>query len=144
MGCNDVLALAKETENMPLIVIHGATLKCSFGNAPCTLTVPPVQGIDVEENAIATIQDAIPMTNIAPFGACMSPANPQVAAATAAALGVLTPQPCLPAIAGPWAPGSSAVTVNEVPAVTSQCRCTCNWGGIIEVAQQPERLVELG
>ncbi|MGL4604236.1 MAG: hypothetical protein ACRCU9_08815 [Iodobacter sp.] len=40
------------------------------------------------------------MLNIMPIGTCMSPATPMVAAATAAAMGVLTPMPCIPMAAG--------------------------------------------
>ena len=53
----------------------------------------------------ATIMAFKPMANIPGFGACMSPMNPQVIAATAAALGVFTPQPCIPVTTSPWAPG---------------------------------------
>jgi hypothetical protein len=71
--------------------------------------------------------------NIAPFGMCQSLANPQVAAATSAAMGTLTPQPCVPATAGPWSPGSSIVTLNGVPALTADSKCMCTWAGTIEV-----------
>jgi hypothetical protein len=65
---------------------------------------------------------------------CISLANPQVAAATAAALGVLTPQPCLPATAAPWAPGSISTKIKKViPALTNTCTCTCNWAGVITI-----------
>ena len=37
----------------------------------------------------ANIMDHVPMVNIMPFGMCITPSNPAVAAATAAALGVL-------------------------------------------------------
>jgi uncharacterized Zn-binding protein involved in type VI secretion len=68
-----------------------------------------------------------------PFGMCTSMANPQVAAATAAALGVLTPMPCVPVIAAPWAPGSPTVLVGGKPAVNNTCKCMCNWAGVIQV-----------
>jgi uncharacterized Zn-binding protein involved in type VI secretion len=82
----------------------------------------------------ATIMDYQPMANIPPFGMCMTPSNPQVAAATAAALGVLTPQPCIPVTVAPWTPGSPTVMVNGQPALNSTCTCMCMWGGVITVS----------
>jgi hypothetical protein len=64
---------------------------------------------------------------------CQSLANPQVAAATSAAMGTLTPQPCVPVIPAPWSPGASVVTLNGVPALTSDSKCQCTWAGTIEV-----------
>jgi hypothetical protein len=66
---------------------------------------------------------------------CMSPANPQVAAATAAALGVLTPQPCIPATTSPWAPGSKTVQVYGLAVLLQTDKCQCNWGGTITFAE---------
>ena len=97
---------------MSKLVAHGATLACSQGTAPSRLAVPPVTGIDDEAGPLATVQDVKPLVNIAPFGACRALANPQVALATAAALGVLTPQPCVPVTAAPWSPGSAVVRVD--------------------------------
>ncbi len=48
--------------------------------------------------------DHQPMVNISPFGVCVSLANPAVAAATSAALGVLAPQPCIPVTVSPMGP----------------------------------------
>jgi hypothetical protein len=83
---------------------------------------------------IANIMDNKPMVNILPFGMCNSPANPMVAAATAAALGVLTPMPCIPVTAAPWVPGSPTVLVGNMPALNNSSKCMCNWGGVISVA----------
>jgi hypothetical protein len=75
---------------MPYTVVNGATLMCSFGMAPSTFVVTPVNGVLAENQPVANILDHKPMVNIMPFGMCMSLANPQVAAATTAASGVLT------------------------------------------------------
>ncbi|MBS3939911.1 MAG: DUF4280 domain-containing protein, partial [Actinobacteria bacterium] len=80
---------------------------------------------------VATIMDNVPMKNIMPFGMCMSPSNPTVASATAAALGVLTPMPCVPATASPWIPGSPTVMVANKPALNGNCKLMCSYGGVI-------------
>ena len=87
---------------MPLQVCMGAMMQCSFGVAPSSLVVLPTNRVMTNNVPDANIMDHIPMTNIMPFGMCTSPANPVVAAATAAALGVLTPMPCIPATPAPW------------------------------------------
>ena len=113
-------------------VCLGATLMCSFGLAPSTLMVLPVHQIMATVPA-ANIGDSAPMVNILPFGACTSPANPTVAAATAAALGVLTPMPCIPVPAGPWAPGSAKVLLKAMPALDVASKAMCAWGGVIQI-----------
>ena len=80
-------------------VCAGATLQCSFGAAPTVLNVLPQNRTLTSGMPAANIMDHIPLLNIPTFGLCQSPANPVVAAATAAALGVLTPMPCIPATA---------------------------------------------
>ncbi len=114
-------------------VVMGAMLKCSFGVAPATLivAVPTVTG---ETKPAANIMDNVPVANIPPFGMCNSLANPAVAAATAAALGVLTPQPCVPVIPAPWAPGSPTVLVRKMPALNSTSMCMCAWAGVITIS----------
>lgn len=119
---------------MPPLVTLGATLKCTMGSAPAKLMVipkgPPVL---TESKPQATIMDFAPMANILPFGTCMSLANPTVAAATAAALGALTPMPCIPMTVAPWVPGAVKTLVNSFPALTQPCKCMCNWGGVISI-----------
>ncbi len=117
---------------MGLTVCGGAMLRCSFGLAPCSFTVLPVNRVKTAM-PIANIMDNKPFMNIMPFGMCTSPANPTVAAATAAALGVLTPMPCIPVTPAPWAPGSPTVLVAGMPALNNNSRLMCTWGGIIEV-----------
>ena len=118
---------------MSKLVIHGAMLKCSQGLAPSSLSVLPVNGSSADEKPAATVMDKVPMVNIAPFGMCRTQANPQVAAATAAAMGVLTPMPCLPVIPAPWSPGAGIVTIQGQKALSSDSRCDCAWTGSIEI-----------
>ena len=87
-------------------VVAGASIQCSFGVAPSVLNVLPVKLTFSGGPPSATITDSIPIVNIPPFGMCNSPSNPTVIAATAAALGVFTPMPCMPCVVAPWIPGS--------------------------------------
>ncbi|MCY1424397.1 hypothetical protein D3C76_327400 [compost metagenome] len=114
-------------------VVNGASLLCSFGTAPAKLIVAPANRIRAEGQAAATIMDHLPISNIPAFGMCRSMANPQVASATAAALGVLTPMPCLPATSAPWAPGASKTVISKLPALGSTATCACTWAGVIQI-----------
>src|SRR5580704_8343129 len=96
---------------MAKLVVHGATLACSMGSSPSSLSVLPTNETYGGAAPAATVQDMKPVVNLAPFGMCQSPINPQVAAATSAAAGVLTPQPCLPMVPAPWTPGSKSVAL---------------------------------
>lgn len=119
---------------MAQLVVNGAQLRCTFGVAPSALVVPPAKRVMAGSQPVATINDQIPMANIMPFGMCSSLANPQVASATSAASGVLTPQPCIPVTTGPWAPGSPTVLVGSTPALNSTCQLMCSWAGVISVS----------
>ena len=114
------------------LVCTGALLTCTFGAMPASFTASGM--IVTAGTPVRTVADFAPMANIESFGMCMSPANPQVAAATSAALGVLTPQPCIPAIVAPWAPGSLKVQIGGVPALDSSSTCNCMWAGMITVS----------
>lgn len=117
---------------MSMLVTNGATLMCSFGMAPSTLAVLPASRV-LSGTPAANIGDCIPNTNILPFGMCSSLANPSVASATSAAMGVLTPQPCTPVIAGTWLPGSPTVMIGGKPAVNQTCKCMCAYAGVIQI-----------
>lgn len=127
---------------MPQQVVNGATLMCAMGAAPSTLVVLPTNRNLGCSQPTATIMDHIPMTNIMPFGVCMSLANPQVAAATAAAMGVLTPQPCIPATVAPWVPGVPTVLIGNMPSVDNTCTLNCMWAGVITVVN-PGQMTKL-
>lgn len=116
---------------MPQLVTAGAMMMCPFGAAPASLVVLPTNKTMVG-TPTATIMDAIPMTNIPTFGMCMSIANPTVASATAAALGVLTPMPCVPVTVA-WTPGSATCMIGGMPALNNTSTCTCCWGGVITI-----------
>lgn len=115
------------------LVVSGATLACTFGAAPGKLTVLPTPQVLVEGQPAGVIADIKPMANVGAFGMCSSLANPAVASATAAAQGVLTPQPCTPNVAAPWTPGVPLVLVSGQPAVNATCTCACAFGGAITV-----------
>lgn len=110
-----------------------AQLMCTMGMAPSTLSVLPINRTQISGQFAATIMDHVPMENIAPFGMCMSPANPTVAAATAAAFGVLTPMPCIPVTSTPWVPGAPTVMLGGQPMLDSTSTCMCNWTGMISI-----------
>ena len=113
-------------------VCMGAMIKCSFGAAPGSLMVLPLNRT-LTGVPDANIMDNKPMVNVLPFGTCMSLANPMVAAATAAALGVLTPMPCIPMTMAPWVPGSPTVLVGNMPALSDSSKLMCTWGGVIAI-----------
>jgi hypothetical protein len=76
--------------------------------------------------------DAAPFLNVLPFGLCTSLANPATAAATAAALGVLTPMPCTLALIPPWFVGNPTVLIKTFPALTNDSQLICAFGGVIK------------
>lgn len=110
----------------------GAMIKCTFGAAPGTLMVLPTSLV-MTAVPDANIMDGKPMVNVLPFGTCMSMANPMVAAATAAALGVLTPMPCIPMTMAPWVPGAPTVLLGNMPALNNSSKLMCMWGGVIGI-----------
>lgn len=117
---------------MGMLVCGGANIQCTFGTMPSVLNVLP-QAKVVNVMAAATIMDNKPIVNITPFGMCTSMSNPMVAAATAAALGVLTPMPCVPVTTAPWAPGSPTVMIGGSPALNNSSKLMCAYGGVISV-----------
>ncbi len=127
---------------MPVYVTQGAMLKCSQGLAPSALSVVPVSAVTIEQSLVATINDFKPMMNVPPFGMCASLANPAVAAATAAAMGALTPQPCVPVISAPWAPGAAVAAIDGFAMLTVDCQCMCAWAGTVTIVQEAQMIVE--
>ena len=127
---------------MPEQVVTGAMMECTFGMAPSSfIALPEGPPVNASKMAAGNISHIIPIGNIPPFGMCISPTNPVVAAATTAALGVLTPMPCVPAIPDPWEPGNPTVLVNGMPALNNTCMCTCAWGGVITFTEAGQMTV---
>ena len=118
---------------MAFLVTGNAVLSCTFGAAPSTFQVLPTNHVLVDMPA-ANIVDEIPLLNILPFGVCTSLANPTVAAATAAALGVLTPMPCMPVTVAPWVVGAPTVLIGNMPALSSDSKLMCCWAGVISIS----------
>jgi hypothetical protein len=121
----------------------GAMMQCSFGVAPSSLVVLPTNKVMTNMVPDANIMDHIPMTNIMPFGMCQSLANPTVAAATTAALGVLTPMPCIPATPAPWVAGAPTVLLGNFPTLDNVSQLMCIWGGVITFTDAGEATVEV-
>ncbi|WP_295520858.1 DUF4280 domain-containing protein [Limnohabitans sp. Rim8] len=114
-------------------VCTGAMTKCTFGVAPGALMVIPISRVMAGGPPAANIMDNKPMANVMPFGMCQSMANPMVAAATAAALGVLVPMPCIPMTMAPWVPGAPTVLLGNMPALNNSSKLMCMWGGVISI-----------
>jgi uncharacterized Zn-binding protein involved in type VI secretion len=113
--------------------VTGGLMTCSFGMAPSTLSALPTSRVMIEGRPAADITAIAPIVNIPPFGMCTSLANPTVAAATSAALGVLTPMPCVPAVVAPWTPQAPQTLIGGKPALVAGSTCTCAWGGAISL-----------
>ena len=86
-------------------VVNGATLKCVLGAAPSTLTVLPVNRVEIGGKAKAN--------NIEPFGTCAKMAPPV---------------PCTPMVAA-WMKGKTNVLVGGMPALMSDSMAICSCGG---------------
>ena len=121
---------------MPNHVCLGAQLQCTMGMAPSKLMVLPTNMVLTSNVPAANIMDHAPMVNVLPFGMCQSPSNPTVAAATAAALGVLTPMPCIPNTPAPWIAGSPTVMLANMPALNQSSKLMCIWAGQISIVQE--------
>jgi hypothetical protein len=126
---------------MSVQVCMGALLRCSFGEVPGALAMLPLHRV-LAGTPAANVMDHLPVVNVPSFGLCSSLANPMVAAATAAAEGVLTPMPCVPVTPAPWIPGAATVVLGEAPALDASSTLACTWAGSIQVVT-PGQAVEM-
>ncbi|MGM0502714.1 MAG: DUF4280 domain-containing protein [Bacillota bacterium] len=129
-------------EGKKLYICAGAELKCSFGDQNSNLQVVSAHNAKVCGNLIANIMDYQPLTNIMPFGKCQTTNNPEVASATAANHGNLTPQPCIPNIPAPWAKVKKDVKVGNQPALLEGSKLTCAYGGQIEIVDPGQSILK--
>lgn len=117
---------------MPKQVVLTAQMACTMGTTPSRL-IPDPKPETTEFRTMANIMDHKSLVNIPPFGMCTTVANPVVASATSAALGVLTPMPCIPATTSPWINGSPDVKLSFFPALRDDSYCMCTYGGKISI-----------
>ncbi len=118
---------------MSFCLCTGATLSCPFGSAPVPFSALPVPRVVINGKPAGVMTDMAPVVNIPPFGMCSSLSNPTVASATAAALGALTPMPCVPVPAGPWLNPAPKVLIGGRQAISDGSKLMCAWGGQIAV-----------
>ena len=123
---------------MAFPVVATALCQCTFGVAPCPLPVSSQQTVSTANMPQATIMDNRPPT----FGMCSCMGNPAVASATAAAYGVLTPMPCAPVIAAPWAPGAPTVLICGKPLLNNSSKLMCSYGSVISITMTPAMTVQ--
>lgn len=127
---------------MGFIAVSGAMLICTMGLAPGTLQASVQSVCQAGGKPAAVINDIAPINSVGACGMCTSLANPTVSAATAAALGVLTPQPCNPVPMGPWKPGG-AVIIGGAPCLSSDSVLNCAYGGVIVITNPGQTQVML-
>ncbi|MDQ7096743.1 DUF4280 domain-containing protein [Desulfosporosinus sp. PR] len=123
---------------MGMLTVNTALCTCSFGAAPVPLLATSAPTVLAVNQPAATIMDLPAL----PFGLCTSLANPAVASATAAALGVLTPMPCTP-MPAPWLPGSPTVLIGGKPALNNSSKAICSFGGVIQITMTPAMTVQV-
>jgi hypothetical protein len=121
--------------------VTSGTMMCPMGTGPSSFVATPKQTLSSFKDA-GNILDHKPIANIPPFGMCMSMANPAVAAATSAAMGALTPMPCVPNTPAPWVTGAPTVILNSAPALNNTSKLTCVYGGMISFVQ-PGQVTEI-
>ena len=114
-------------------VCSGAMMKCTMGTSPARLTVLPNRMVFLAGQLLANISDNKTMVNLAPFGLCRSLAFPPTASATSAAMGTLTPMPCMHNTPAPWMGGKMDYIIKGQPALLQSCKCQCMWGGTISL-----------
>lgn len=122
---------------MGVIVVAGATLKCTAGSGPGSLSVTSQNSLLVDGKPAATIKDTK-----ASCGMCSSMKNPQVEAATSAAQGILSPQPCAAKMVGSWSVKQKKFLADGIPCLTNDSTARCAYGETISIKDPGQKKVK--
>ncbi len=125
-----------------LFVCAGAELECNFGDDEADLKVVAGHNVKIDDELMANMMDNKPFVNVGPFGQCSNPANPMVAAATAANAGRLQEMPCIPVLPAPWLKTKMDVRVNKLPALLESSQLMCVYGGVITIEDAGQNFVK--
>lgn len=126
---------------MGIPVVSGASIGCTMGLGSGKLNATSQMTIQFSGATVATRDDTGPQ-NVGSCGMCTSMGNPTVASATAAALGVLTPQPCTPMAGGPWQVAGTTKVAGAFP-LTNASTLVCSYGGSIFISNPGQTKVQL-
>lgn len=119
-------------------VVTGGIIMCTNGLSPGQLIGSST--VTFGGAPALTIKDTAPIINVCPCGMCTSLANPTVASATAAALGVLTPMPCIPSPVGVWICGGTPM-IGGAPGLSTDGTLMCAYGGTISIRDAGQKIV---
>ncbi len=126
-----------------LLANTGSMCLCDKGIAPMSLILGQPTVLASGTPAFNKL-NAAPLVSVPSFTMCTSTTNPEVQAATSAAMGVLTPMPCVPSILTPeWSGTSTVVNVAGQPAVTDKSTIKCAWGGTVKILTTANVIVKL-
>ena len=110
-----------------------------MGTSQAKLTVLPDRTVNLTGKPMANISDHKTMVNLGAFGLCRSMGFPATASATAAAMGTLTPMPCMHNTPFPWLGGKMDYLIKGQPALLKSCKCQCMWGGTISIVDDGQK-----
>lgn len=118
-----------------------ATLQCSYGASPCSLTVTNVTTAQGVNNMAANILTDTAYSDISGFSTCTSPSNPVISGSG----GTVSSTGCTPTFGSPWTPGSTTVQISSICALTSSSTLTCNYAsGTISIINSGATTVTVG
>ena len=121
---------------MPLLVVTGATLTCTFGSAPAVFAAVPPTPTSALTPA-GHINHMTPVVNIPTFVMCCSPNNPAVIAALGA------PVTCVPVTTSSWPPRAVKVKLSNISAHSQPSKAMCSWAGMIAVSNAGQTKVNV-